>query len=124
MRYMNWDVLLFPADSRVPLQEFRTACHVLYDPETFQGQDSPLTSSTSTTNPVAQRQLPTVTCFVPHLSRGSQFRVSLHSWYEPPISRGTQATTSPNDSVLFEARVFLDGICAGYDTKEIAASMR
>ncbi|KAL9584973.1 MAG: hypothetical protein Q9212_001795 [Teloschistes hypoglaucus] len=111
MRYMNWDVLLFPADSRVPLQEFKTACHVLYDSETFQGQDSPLTSSTA--NPVAQRQLPTVTCFVPHLSRGSHFRVSLHSWYEPPISRGTQATTSPDDSILFEARVFLDGICAG-----------
>ncbi|KAI4254136.1 MAG: hypothetical protein LQ352_003271 [Teloschistes flavicans] len=78
----------------------------------------------SAANPVAQRQIPVVTCFVPHLSRGLQFRVSLHSWYEPPVSRGTQATTSPNDSILFEARVFLDGMYAGYDCKEIATSTR
>lgn len=92
------------------------------DIESFQGQDSAPMSSAA--NPVAQRQIPVVTCFVPHLSRGLQFRVSLHSWYEPPVSRGTQATTSPNDSILFEARVFLDGMYAGYDCKEIATSTR
>ncbi len=66
-------------------------------------------------NPVAQRQLPIVTCFVPSLQHGCPFRVSLHSWQEPEVSRGTQALTSPKDSVFFEARVLLDGICAGYD---------
>lgn len=31
MRYQNWDVLLFPGDSRIPIQEFNTACHVITD---------------------------------------------------------------------------------------------
>jgi hypothetical protein len=35
MRYQNWDVLLFPADSRVPLQEFDTKCFAL-DPSKCQ----------------------------------------------------------------------------------------
>lgn len=32
MRYMNWDLLLFPNASRVPLQEFKGACYVTPDP--------------------------------------------------------------------------------------------
>lgn len=28
MRYDNWDVILFPKDSHVPIQEFKTACYV------------------------------------------------------------------------------------------------
>ena len=31
MRYMNWDVLLFPDGSKVPLQEFKTGCFVTQD---------------------------------------------------------------------------------------------
>jgi hypothetical protein len=27
MRYDNWDVILFPKDSHVPIQEFKTACY-------------------------------------------------------------------------------------------------
>jgi hypothetical protein len=27
MRYENWDVILFPRDSLVPIQEFKTACY-------------------------------------------------------------------------------------------------
>jgi hypothetical protein len=30
MRYQNWDVLIFPGDSNVPLQEFNTTCHVTH----------------------------------------------------------------------------------------------
>ena len=26
MRYDNWDVILFPEDSNIPIQEYRTAC--------------------------------------------------------------------------------------------------
>lgn len=65
------------------------------------------------TNPVNQRQLPIVTCFVPALQHGCPFRVSLHTWGEPEVSHGTQALTSPEDSVFFEARVLLDGIYTG-----------
>lgn len=32
MRYMNWDVLLFPDGPKVPLQEFKTGCFVTQDP--------------------------------------------------------------------------------------------
>jgi hypothetical protein len=31
MRYEDWDVLLFPAGSKVPLKEFKTSCHVITD---------------------------------------------------------------------------------------------
>lgn len=34
MRYMNWDVLLFPNGSKVPLQEFKSACYITQDPGT------------------------------------------------------------------------------------------
>ena len=34
MRYTNWDVLLFPEGSKVPLQEFQTSCYVTEDPGT------------------------------------------------------------------------------------------
>ncbi|KAL9000999.1 MAG: hypothetical protein Q9169_000483 [Polycauliona sp. 2 TL-2023] len=107
MRYLHWDVLVFAEQSRVPLQEFRTACHVTYDLDSI-GVLEP-TASNLTANPVAQRQSPIVTCFVPSLQHGCPFRVSLHSWQEPEASRGTQALTSANDKVFFEARVLLDG---------------
>lgn len=70
-------------------------------------------------NPVNQRQLPIVTCFAPNLPHGCPFRVSLHAWHEPEVSRATQALTSPEDCVLFEARVFLDGVCAGYGARSL-----
>jgi hypothetical protein len=31
MRYQNWDVLVFPDQSKIPLQEFKTACQVIQD---------------------------------------------------------------------------------------------
>jgi hypothetical protein len=31
MRYQNWDVLIFPERSKVPLQEFKTQCLVTQD---------------------------------------------------------------------------------------------
>ncbi|KAA6416152.1 MAG: hypothetical protein FRX48_00872 [Lasallia pustulata] len=31
MRYLNWDVLLFPEGSKVPIQEFKTCCSVTQD---------------------------------------------------------------------------------------------
>ena len=33
MRYANWDVLLFADGSRVPMQEFKTACYAVHDAE-------------------------------------------------------------------------------------------
>lgn len=31
MRYNDWDVLLFPGDSIVPVKEFRVDCHLVHD---------------------------------------------------------------------------------------------
>lgn len=31
MRYNDWDVLLFPGDSIVPIKEFRVDCHLVHD---------------------------------------------------------------------------------------------
>lgn len=39
MRYLSWDVLLFPAESRVPIQEFKTACYAVVDSEIMDGQN-------------------------------------------------------------------------------------
>lgn len=33
MRFSNWDVLLFPEDSRIPIQEFEVKCQAL--PQSF-----------------------------------------------------------------------------------------
>ena len=84
----------------------------------MQSQDTtPLHLST---NPVSQRQLPIVTCFVPNLPHGCPFRVSLHCWPEQPeVSRGTQALTSSKDSVFFETRVLLDGVHVGYGPQAV-----
>lgn len=31
MRYDNWDIILFPEDSNIPIQEYRTACYLSRD---------------------------------------------------------------------------------------------
>lgn len=32
MRYQDWDVILFPGESNIPFQEFRTSCLCTQDP--------------------------------------------------------------------------------------------
>ncbi|EPE27714.1 hypothetical protein GLAREA_04505 [Glarea lozoyensis ATCC 20868] len=100
MRYQNWDVLVFPDQSKIPLQEFKTACQVIQDPESHSSQTNPLL-------------LPTVTSFIPALPAGANFRVSIHSWHNPDISRYIQTLKKSTDNVVFEARVFVDGRIAG-----------
>lgn len=31
MRYDNWDIILFPEDSNIPIQEYKTACYFSHD---------------------------------------------------------------------------------------------
>ncbi|CAG8982609.1 hypothetical protein HYALB_00008101 [Hymenoscyphus albidus] len=100
MRYQNWDVLLFPEQSKIPQQEFKTACQVIQDHD----------AQTLQTNPSL---LPTVTSFIPALPPGAHFRVSIHSWENPEISRFIQSIKKSTDKIMFEARVFLDGRIAG-----------
>lgn len=60
MRYTNWDVLLFPEGSKVPLQEFKTGCYVTEDPGTFSigGERSAFSLPTSTQTSLTPLQTP------------------------------------------------------------------
>ncbi|KAG6004399.1 hypothetical protein E4U21_001119 [Claviceps maximensis] len=95
MRYEDWDILLFPKDCKVPLKEFKVACHVVHDPEARQ-LSSPF-------------GLPTLCCFVPSLPHGSPFQVSIHSWTAPIVSQFAQSFSQYPENVKFEARLFIDG---------------
>lgn len=35
MRYQDWDILLFPTDCKIPIKEFKVACHVVHDAGTW-----------------------------------------------------------------------------------------
>ncbi|POS83724.1 hypothetical protein EPUL_003139, partial [Erysiphe pulchra] len=80
-------------------QEFKTSCHVIPDLETEHLQSNSL--------------LPTMTCFVPSLEAGHNFRVSIHSWENPEISFDTLGLRRLQGKVSFEARIFIDGIESG-----------
>ncbi|KAJ5121149.1 uncharacterized protein N7515_009110 [Penicillium bovifimosum] len=110
MRYRNWDVLLFPGGSKVPIQEFKTQCFVTKD------RDSPFLRNPTYLGPHPRQpelmpfnQLPTLTTFVPGLQRDSPFQVSIHSWEKPRPSSTIESNMEPEDVLLFEARIFLDG---------------
>ena len=111
MRYENWDVLLFPEGSKVPIQEFKTQCFVTKD------SDSPYLQIPTVVNPLPYYpiqgnigQMPVLTTFIPSLPKDSPFRVSIHSWEKPRPSRFIERMMQPDDVLLFEARVFLDGV--------------
>ncbi|KAL6706374.1 hypothetical protein ACN47E_005480 [Coniothyrium glycines] len=59
MRFELWDVILFPQDSPIPTQEFKTTC---YTP-----QDESL-------------NWPIVTSYITSHPPGTPFRISIHSW--------------------------------------------
>lgn len=112
MRYETWDVLLFPEGSRVPIQEFKTQCFVTKDTE------SPYLQSPDFIGPNAylrcqgaSRQIPILTTFIPSLARGTAFRISIHNWDKPKPSRLIESMMQPDDVLLYEARVFVDGEC-------------
>ncbi|OAQ97816.1 hypothetical protein LLEC1_03906 [Akanthomyces lecanii] len=95
MRYEDWDILLFPRDGKVPLKEFKVACHVVHDNELSHIHGS--------------LGLPTVCCFVPSLPAGAPYKLSMHSWSTPPISQFTRSCGKFADRVVFEVRLFVDG---------------
>ncbi|KAI1497202.1 hypothetical protein F5X99DRAFT_423687 [Biscogniauxia marginata] len=95
MRFEDWDVLLFPKDSKIPMKEFKTNCHVVHDTEFAYTHGS--------------FGLPTMTCFMPGLSPGTSFNISLHCWKTPEISQFTRNYSKHPELVKFEARVLIDG---------------
>ncbi|KAL7793052.1 hypothetical protein V8C37DRAFT_409743 [Trichoderma ceciliae] len=95
MRFEDWDILLFPRDCKVPVKEFKVACHVIHDAEFSNSHGS--------------FGLPTVCCFIPSLASGTPFQISIHSWSAPSVSQFTKCYSKYGDSANFEARVFIDG---------------
>ncbi|KDN65031.1 hypothetical protein CSUB01_08687 [Colletotrichum sublineola] len=94
MRYENWDVLLFPGSNPVPLQEFRTECHVVPDSESL---------------PLSRFGVPTLNTFVPSLPFNSPFSISILSWGKPSVSQATRSYSNHFELVLFEFHVYIDG---------------
>ncbi|KAL2864896.1 uncharacterized protein BJX67DRAFT_373538 [Aspergillus lucknowensis] len=112
MRYENWDVLLFPANSKVPIQEFKTQCFVTRD------RESPYLHNPAFAGPAAYYQphgnfgqVPVLTTFIPSLPPNSPFRVSIHTWDQPHPSRLMESLLQPDDASMFEVRIFVDGLC-------------
>lgn len=56
-------------------------------------------------------QLPVLTTFIPSLPQNTPFRVSVHSWDKPRPSLLMESLMQPDDALLFEIRIFIDGLC-------------
>ncbi|UKZ66410.1 uncharacterized protein TrAtP1_007584 [Trichoderma atroviride] len=100
MRFDDWDILLFPRDCKVPVKEFKVACHAIHDPEF--------------SNPHGPFGLPTVCGFIPSLAAGTPFQISIHSWSAPSVSQFTRCYSKYGECANFEARVFVDGQLVAY----------
>ncbi|KAI9817243.1 MAG: hypothetical protein M1827_001356 [Pycnora praestabilis] len=107
MRYQDWDVLLFPEGSKVPIQEFKTQCYTVSDPESASLRSS--VNDLSYYSGHRPTLLPTLTTFVPNLEQGTPFRVSIHSWHTPHPSLDTEKLMHRGDKIVFEARCIVDG---------------
>ena len=94
MRYLDWDVLLFPHGQDpipAPLKEFSTACY--------------LESYDTAGNPT-----PLLTTFIPSLPPGSHFQISIHSWVNTgPMFAATMNSTAVRE--LWQAKIVIDGTC-------------
>ncbi|KAH7086363.1 hypothetical protein FB567DRAFT_497466 [Paraphoma chrysanthemicola] len=90
MRYENWDVILFPRDSHIPIQEFNTACY-----------------STSDRN---GQQSPTLACYIASLPPATSFRISIHSWATPAKpSALIESRQRANQDIMYKLQVIVDG---------------
>ncbi|KAH8728372.1 hypothetical protein GQ44DRAFT_675703 [Phaeosphaeriaceae sp. PMI808] len=97
MRYGDWDVILFPRNSRVPIQEFKTICYNFHDAEAH--------------------QLPTLTCYISSLPPSMPFRISVHSWASTAKpSAIIESQRKANHKVVYSIQVIVNGarIFRGY----------
>ncbi|KAI0579540.1 hypothetical protein TUN199_10079 [Pyrenophora tritici-repentis] len=96
MRYDDWDVILFPKESHVPTQEFKTACYV--SPEEFKLPQ------------FHGRPLPTLTCYISSLPPSTPFRVSIHSWATATkASPIIESRRKANQKIVYSVQVIVDG---------------
>jgi hypothetical protein len=118
MRFEGWDVMIFPFDtgseaSRGPVQEFRVQCDVVPDTGGCYSHTTwrlhPLTTCLEFSHTHASLGIPTVTSFIASLAPGSPFKISIHSWTTPEVSRYARAYSRHPELVKIEARVLIDG---------------
>jgi hypothetical protein len=109
MRYQDWDILLFPEGSKVPIQEFKTQCHVTRDlGQSFDLLQSPVARST---NKLLDRvsvppQLNLHWCSI-RVGRSSGHPVAgSHFLHSKPVPK---RPLSGLDSQLGETKTFTDG---------------
>lgn len=107
MRYEDWDVLLFPAGeeqgAHVPVKEFKTACYV----------EAPVNSPQAT---------PLLTSFIPCLTHGAPFQISVHSWnaVNPKLAEGSVGSSRPRE--LVQVQIVIDGKCVGVEHFSVSAT--
>lgn len=111
MRYENWDVLIFPEGTKVPLQEFKTQCFVIKDTSSPYLQNQSIGGHSYYPVQGNYGQFPVLTSFVPSMNKDSPYRFSIHSWEKPRPSRLIEGMMQPDDLLMYEARVFVDGDC-------------
>ncbi|KAF2150822.1 hypothetical protein K461DRAFT_323186 [Myriangium duriaei CBS 260.36] len=91
MRYKNWDVLIFPGGSGVPIQEFRTA--------SFAADEG-------------SEVVPVLVTYLPSLAQGTPFTISIHSWVQPRFEIDLTRYRRKIDAIAaWAVRVMVDGIC-------------
>lgn len=114
MRYEDWDVILFPRDSHVPIQEFKTACYSSQDASkwsTIATHDrTPASDILLTTQIAGGSHLPTLTCYVCSLPPSTPFRVSIHSWASTSRPSATiESQRKPDQKIMYMCQVVVDG---------------
>ncbi|KAI9889736.1 MAG: hypothetical protein M1814_005035 [Vezdaea aestivalis] len=109
MRYLDWDVLLFQANNKAPMQEFSTHCFVVIDHESTFHKAS-LNPSSYVVDEIVSERTPMVTTHIASLKAGTPFKVSLHSWSTPGPSKALSSLLETEGDTLFELRLLLDGI--------------
>ena len=95
MRFQDWDVLLFPRGSQVPIREFRTAC--------FAQQDGLTTT-------------PLLTCFVPSLTPHAAFQLSVHAWTKPVSCLGPNVGHVAGIDYVWRVKIAVDGLTVFNET--------
>ncbi|KAH7138509.1 hypothetical protein B0J11DRAFT_587874 [Dendryphion nanum] len=102
MRYENWDVIIFPRDSHIPVQEFRTACYATQNEH--------------------GRPVHMLTCYITSLPPMTPFRISIHSWadHEKPTTL-IESLRKASQRVVYAIQVFVDGVRVFHNFYELSS---
>ena len=139
MRYDDWDVLVMPLGSHIPIPEFRVEAYPVDDIEAppinsifnFTSQADPASlapaappdtppNSSGGPNlqiPLMYAQIPLLSCFVPSQPEGTAFKVSIHRWEQIPFNLDPVTISMTGRIPCCEIRVFVDGNLVRYITR-------